>query len=52
MIELAVVIVAGVLIFDVVYELARVWMRHVEQVDALERAAQRRRRRDRVGRQP
>ena len=45
MIELVVIVVAGLVIFDVVYELARMWVRHVEQADALERAAQRRRRR-------
>jgi hypothetical protein len=44
MIELAIIVVAGLVIFDVVYELCRMWMRHVEQSDALERAAQRRHR--------
>lgn len=44
MIELAIIVVAGVLIVDVVYELCRIWLRHIEQTDSLERMAQRQRR--------
>jgi hypothetical protein len=45
MIEFLIIVVGGLVIFDVVYELARIWVKHIEQRDALERRDQRHRRR-------
>ena len=41
MLEFLVIVVGGLVIFDVVYELARLWVRHIEQVRRRRRADQR-----------
>ena len=45
MIEFLVIVVGALVIVDVVYELTRLWINHVEQRDANHRAEQRANRR-------